>query len=120
MNGRRSNIEIIADILRMGQASKTQIMYRVSMSYAQLQKYLDYLIDRGFLSRDASEYRGGLYCVTQEGKSLLESIEKIEELLAVNNNGAEMTENISQAMVPPRDSNRVVSRLSKHGNRVAI
>jgi len=119
VNGRRSNIEIIADILRMGQASKTQIMYRVSMSYAQLQKYLDYLIDRGFLSRDPSEYRGGLYRVTQEGKSLLESIEKIEELLAMGN-GAEPAENISQAMVPPKGFNRAVSRLPRPGNRVAI
>ena len=40
MNHRRSNIEIIADMLRMGEngAGKTEIMYSANMSYSQLQK----------------------------------------------------------------------------------
>ncbi len=95
MNGRRSNIEIIAGILRLREASKTQIMYRVSMSYAQLQKYLEYLLGRGFLSWDPHEYRGGIYRITHEGESLLQSIEKIEELLT-DRNGSKSLENMSQ------------------------
>ena len=118
MNGRRSNVEIIADILRMGQASKTQIMYRVGMSYAQLQKYLDYLMDRGFLSWNAHDYRGGTYVVTSEGKSLLESIERIEELLNFGN-GYTPTENISQAIVTPKSRDERVNQLSRSGSRIA-
>ena len=40
MNKRRSNIEIIADMLRVGEngAGKTEIMYSANMSYAQIQK----------------------------------------------------------------------------------
>ena len=39
---RRSNIEIIADMLRIGEngAGKTEIMYSANMSYHQIQKYL--------------------------------------------------------------------------------
>ncbi|MBI2868818.1 MAG: hypothetical protein HYX96_03215 [Chloroflexi bacterium] len=81
---RRSRIEIIADILRMGEASKTQMMYRVGMSYAQLERYLDYLVGRGFLVRKLERYPSGIYQVSQEGDELLHSIEKIEELLAVD------------------------------------
>ena len=44
---RRSNIEIIADMLRVGEsgAGKTEIMYSANMSYTQIQKYLDYLVE---------------------------------------------------------------------------
>ncbi len=101
MNGRRSNIEVIADILRIGEASKTHIMYSVGMSYAQLQKYLDYLMERGFLVRsleNSDRYRGGTYRISQEGKQLLQWIEKIEELLTVGN-GVEQSENIGESLI---------------------
>ena len=107
MNGRRSNIEVIADILRIGQASKTHIMYRVGMSYAQLQKYLDYLVERGFLvwSPEGSDrYRGGIYRISQEGKQLLQWIEKIEELLTFDH-GSEPSENISKSLIAPISKN---------------
>ncbi len=96
-NGRRSNIEVIADILRMGEASRTHIMYRVGMSYAQLEKYLDYLVERSFLAWTRDRYPGGIYHITEEGKLLLESIEKIEELLYRDDEAAS-TDNISQSM----------------------
>ena len=38
MERRRSSVEVIADILRLGQAGKTEIMYSANMSYFQLQK----------------------------------------------------------------------------------
>ena len=42
MHRRRSNIEIIGDMLRVGSngAGKTEIMHSANMSYSQLQKYL--------------------------------------------------------------------------------
>ena len=42
---RRSNIQIIADMLRLGEAGKTEIMYSANMSYFQLQKYLKFLLE---------------------------------------------------------------------------
>ncbi len=41
---RRSNIQVIADILRLGETGKTEIMYSANMSYFQLQKYLKFLL----------------------------------------------------------------------------
>ena len=53
VGNRRSNIEIIADMLRVGEngAGKTEIMYSANMSYSQIQKYLDYLVNQGFIHK---------------------------------------------------------------------
>ncbi len=110
MNSRRSNIEIIADILRMGRASKTQIMYRAAMSYSQLQKYLDYLLDRDFLNLVQGGYPGGTYHVTEKGRELLESIEKIEEVLSFGE-GNQSNDNISEAIGTSRTQSAPSNRM---------
>ena len=35
MNNRRSSVQVMADILRLGEAGKTEIMYSANMSYRQ-------------------------------------------------------------------------------------
>ena len=51
LDRRRSSIEVIADILRLGEAGKTEIMYSANMSYHQLQKYLSFLIDMKLIDK---------------------------------------------------------------------
>ena len=51
MNKRRSSIQVIADMLRLGEAGKTEIMYSANMSYFQLQKYLQYLTERELIDK---------------------------------------------------------------------
>ena len=51
LDRKRSSIEIIADMLRLGEAHKTEIMYSVNMSYFQLQKYLTFMLDRGLVDK---------------------------------------------------------------------
>ena len=80
MNNRRANIQIIADILRMGEAGKTEIMYSVNMSYNQLEKYLDFLLEGSFL-RKAIGKRIVMYRTTSKGKRLLQQIDKLVQLL---------------------------------------
>jgi predicted transcriptional regulator len=94
MNRRRSKIEIIAEILRVGQGNKTEIMYHVGMSHAQLCKYLDYLVERGFVVSDSHAYAGAVYRISQDGKLLLRSIESVEGLL-ISDDGAASSESIS-------------------------
>ncbi len=78
---RRSSIEIIADMLRLGEAGKTEIMYSVNMSYFQLQKYLSFLIERELIDRVALGNPSVTYRVTQKGLALLRSIDGILETL---------------------------------------
>jgi len=81
MERRRSNIEVIADMLRLGEAGKTEIMYSANMSYFQLQKYLKFmlelkLIDRVYVGNPIVTYR-----VTKKGLRLLRNIDSVLEVL---------------------------------------
>ena len=81
---RRSNIEIIADMLRAGEngAGKTEIMYSANMSYSQIQKYLDYLVGQGFINRIQLDDSLMAYQVTEKGFKLLEAIDSLMEMLS--------------------------------------
>ena len=85
MTRRRSNIEIIAEMLRCGEngAGKTEIMYSVNMSYAQLQKYLKYLLTNDLVTKVEVGNPCVRYYVTKKGAELLESIENVLEILDV-------------------------------------
>ena len=67
MERRRSSVEVIADILRLGQAGKTEIMYSANMSYFQLQKYLKYLLKLGLIDKVEIDSPGVTYRVTEKG-----------------------------------------------------
>ncbi len=80
---RRSNIEIIADMLRVGEngAGKTEIMYTANMSYSQIQKYLDYLMNQGFINKVNMDNTMVAYQVTDNGLKLLRAIDTLMEML---------------------------------------
>lgn len=83
MNRRRSNIEIIADMLKVGEngAGKTEIMYTANMSYSQIQKYLDYLVNQGFINKVNMDNTLVAYQVTDSGLKLLKAIDTLMEML---------------------------------------
>ncbi len=87
---RRSNIEIIADMLKIGEAGagKTKIMYSANMSYSQIQKYLDFLMSQGFIDRVEIGSEGGspaaTYQLTESGLKLLKLINSLMEMLRMS------------------------------------
>ncbi|MGI2335834.1 MAG: winged helix-turn-helix domain-containing protein [Dehalogenimonas sp.] len=81
LDRRRSSIEIIADMLRLGEAGKTEIMYSVNMSYFQLQKYLNFMIDRELVDRVKLGNPSVTYRVTKKGLTLLRHIDEILDTL---------------------------------------
>ena len=87
MNRRRSNIEIIADMLRVGEngAGKTEIMYTANMSYAQIQKYLGFLLSHGFINKVKLGNPSVSYQVSEKGGELLRNIDGIVEVLEFRN-----------------------------------
>jgi len=80
---RRSNIEIIADMLRVGEngAGKTEIMYSANMSYSQIQKYLEYLVNQGFVNKVDLDNTMVAYQVTDSGLKLLRAIDNLIAML---------------------------------------
>ena len=76
----RSRTEIVGNILDAanGGATKTKIMYKAYLSYAQLKEYLSVLIENNLL-----EYLEGTqtYKTTEKGLNFLKMNNEIEELL---------------------------------------
>jgi predicted transcriptional regulator len=76
----RSRTEIVSMILEAanGSATKTRIMYKAFLSYAQLKEYLSVLIENNLL-----EYLEGTqsYKTTEKGLNFLKMHNEIGELL---------------------------------------
>ncbi len=81
MERRRSSIEVIADMLRLGEAGKTEIMYSANMSYFQLQKYLTFLLQLGLINKVTVGNPVVTYRVTRKGLRLLRNIDNITHML---------------------------------------
>ncbi len=81
INNRRSNFEIIADMLRLGEAGKTEIMYSANMSYFQLQKYLNFLLQMKLIDKVTVGNPIVTYKVTKKGLRLLRNIDNILQVL---------------------------------------
>jgi predicted transcriptional regulator len=81
MDRRRSNIQVIADILRLGEAHKTEIMYSANMSYFQLQKYLNFMLQLKLIDKVTLGNPSVTYRVTKKGIRLLTHIDNILEVL---------------------------------------
>jgi len=86
INRRRSNIEIIAEMLKVGEngAGKTRIMYNANLSYTQIQKYLGFLVGEGFIDKMKMGNPSVTYLVTEKGLKLLESINSLIKILGTD------------------------------------
>jgi len=82
MSTRRGKLEIMYDILSLciRPAAKTHIMYQANLSYSQLQKYLEYLLQTNLLETDNTEEKE-LYTVTEKGMNLIQNYKKLLEIL---------------------------------------
>jgi predicted transcriptional regulator len=80
-------MEIIADMLRLGEAGKTEMMYSANMSYFQLQKYLNFLLERRLIDKVALGNPSVTYRVTRKGLRILRSIDAILETLDLRETG---------------------------------
>ena len=78
INSRRSEIEIIREILSLAKngTRKTRILYQTNLSYTQLQNYLSYLIDKDVLRLDNSNSIK-IYKTTEKGLDVIENINKV-------------------------------------------
>jgi predicted transcriptional regulator len=85
---RRSDIDIIAEMLKAGEkgAGKTEIMYSVNMSYSQIQKYLPYLISGGFIDTTNLSNPKVCYRVTEKGQELLNNLVSLKGMLGADEN----------------------------------
>ena len=76
LGGKRSDVAITLDILRLVRRGerKTRIMYGANLSYDMLTRYIDFLIERGFIETDGSDT---LYKLTHKGALLAQDLERV-------------------------------------------
>jgi predicted transcriptional regulator len=81
----RSRTDIAEMILEAanGGATKTKIMYKAFLSYAQLKEYLAVLIENGLIEYEDVRQ---LYRTTEKGLHLLQIYNQIDELVVLNGN----------------------------------
>ena len=82
VNNRRSEIEIISEILSLSNngAKKTELLYQGNMSFAQLQSYLTYLIEKDILEEKELKNNGNstkYYKTTDKGLIFLQDVKKV-------------------------------------------
>jgi predicted transcriptional regulator len=76
-------------MLRLGEAGKTEIMYSVNMSYFQLQKYLNFMVERELIDTVKLGNPSVAYRVTKKGLGLLRHIDEILDTLNLKDDGEE-------------------------------
>ena len=72
--GRRDKVTIMGDLLNIMQEPRrlTHILYKSNMSYVQLVKYLDNLIDMGLAKKILEPHRA--YGITTNGKLFMDLV----------------------------------------------
>jgi predicted transcriptional regulator len=81
----RSRAHIVGRILEIangGGATKTKIMYKAFLSYAQLKEYLTFLMDNGLLQRDQGRQ---FYRTTEKGIRVLQMYIQVHEMMSIDN-----------------------------------
>ena len=81
LNGRRSSIEIIFEVLAVCNertVNKTAVMYRSGLNHAQLQRYLNFLETQELLSFTEK----GLLWLTPKGRHTLLQLSHVIRLLS--------------------------------------
>lgn len=78
----RSRAEVIASILQaaMGGTTKTKIMYRAFLSFAQLKEYLVILEENGLLKYNKEQMK---FMTTSKGMKFLRIYEQLENLVDI-------------------------------------
>lgn len=83
----RSRIDIMANILQatLGGAKKTHIMYQCNLSFRQLNAYIEFLTQFGFIERLAlkTESKDDLqmFMTTPKGKSFIKAYNNLKALI---------------------------------------
>jgi predicted transcriptional regulator len=82
----RSRTEIAAMILQSARvgATKTKIMYKAYLSYAQVKEYLRFLQESNLIKYEEGTQ---LYKVTEKGRHFLQAYDEISDLVSTKTNG---------------------------------
>ncbi|MFH0870325.1 MAG: winged helix-turn-helix domain-containing protein [archaeon] len=83
MQGKRSRIEIIYDMLltisnKGGRIKPTHLMYKANLSHNQMKLYLDELMAKNFIEEEAKEERK-ILIITDKGFAFIQQFNQMKE-----------------------------------------
>lgn len=80
---KRSRIEIMECLLRSSYngSRKTRLIYGCNLSLSQFNKYAEYLIEGGLLTKNTNENHIEIFQITKKGIEFLTDIERIKTTL---------------------------------------
>lgn len=81
---RRSELDIIRDILRTGHGKTITLRYNSNLSHTQMEKYVSFLEKQGLLELEKKGQRGTLFYITEQGREILGDIDRLYERLGLN------------------------------------
>jgi len=86
---RRDRLGILRDMLKASKngAKKTQIMYKASLSFGQLQEYLSLLEESGLIENEKGIDGNVRYKTSEKGYKFLKGYRRIEILITKNGPG---------------------------------
>jgi predicted transcriptional regulator len=81
---RRDSTRVIFEILlqAVGGASKTQIIFKVNLSFQLAERYVQFLLNRGLLKREIGPDGFTKYSLTEKGVGLLRLLREVESELS--------------------------------------
>jgi predicted transcriptional regulator len=80
----RSRFTIASSILRTAQAggsTKTRLMYGAYLSFAQINEYLTFLLEKSLMIRDEVTHT---YAPTEKGIQFMRMFDKMDKLISLN------------------------------------
>ena len=80
---RRSSMEIMVNILdeaRNG-INKTRLVYRTNLNFIVVQKYIDFLTDKGLITTD--QRPNLVYVTTEKGVRFLDEFTKLTDIMGI-------------------------------------
>lgn len=94
---RRSRIERYLDILKVvgrhGPIKQTHIMYKANLSWMELKRNLEHLVQLKMIS-EVNDSSGLLYAISETGLATIYNYEKVEKTLVGNEGSKSITSNI--------------------------
>lgn len=84
VGNRRSELEIIRDILSMGKGRTTILRYSVNLSHSQMQKYLGFLEQSNLINLERQGTRTITFEVTDKGQEVLKKMEQLFALVGID------------------------------------
>ena len=80
MNGKRTDVQIIRDMLKMGTATETSMQYQLGLPPEEFDRYRRHLLRRGFAIETIDPSRDYILQPTPAGQALMRLIDTLESI----------------------------------------